>query len=129
MVNLKSWTIVIFVLNSHISCRTLQHLKKKKKLTKTRCLAVILSQICPLFREFVSNTQDNLITSGRLKSISLCDFLPFCAAKCTIENLNVAKISRIFFALMVTFYIRGTKFMMLSCRKFSADGNFFYFGL
>ena len=30
MVNLKSWAIVIFVLNSHISCQTLQHLKEKE---------------------------------------------------------------------------------------------------
>ena len=55
MVNLKSWAIVIFVLNSHISCQSLKHLKdeKKKKLTKTetRCLAIILTQMYPFFRE------------------------------------------------------------------------------
>ena len=30
MVNLKRWAIVIFVLNSHISCQSLEHLKEKK---------------------------------------------------------------------------------------------------
>ena len=30
MVNLKSWAIVVFVLNSHISSQTLQHLKEKE---------------------------------------------------------------------------------------------------
>ena len=34
MVNLKSYAIVIFVLNSHISCQSLKHLKEKtNKLT------------------------------------------------------------------------------------------------
>ena len=35
-VNLKSWTIVIFVLNSHIPCQSLKHLGKKTKLTKIK---------------------------------------------------------------------------------------------
>ena len=48
MVNLKSWAIVIFVLNSHISCQTLYHLKEKKLAkTKTRCLAIILTRMYP----------------------------------------------------------------------------------
>ena len=30
------------------------------------------------------------------------------------------------FSLIVTFYIRGSKFMVFSCRKFVADGKIFY---
>ena len=36
MVNLKSWVIVIFVLNSHISCQSLKHLKEKNSTNKNR---------------------------------------------------------------------------------------------
>ena len=62
MVNLKSWAIAIFVLNSHIPCQTLKHLKEKKsKLTKTKtpvsCL--ILTHMYPFFRELSVNTHDH----------------------------------------------------------------------
>ena len=36
MVNVKSWAIVIFVLNSHISCQTLKHFKERKKTNKNK---------------------------------------------------------------------------------------------
>ena len=66
MVNLTSWAIVIFVLYSHISCQNLITLGSKKKLTKTktRCLAIILTQMHPLFHELLVNTQGNLITAA-----------------------------------------------------------------
>ena len=65
MVNLKSWAIVIFVLNSHISCQSLKHLKdeKKKKTNKNRNPVS-----CHHFDPDVSflsrvNMQGNLITT------------------------------------------------------------------
>ena len=54
MVNLKSLVIWILVLNLHISWQSLKHLEKKTKQTKktkTQSLAIILTQMYPLFRE------------------------------------------------------------------------------
>ena len=55
------------MLNSRLSCRTLQRLKEKKtrKLTKPRCLAVILSQMYPLFHELLVTRKVTLIRGGR----------------------------------------------------------------
>ena len=64
-VNLKSWAIVIFVLNLHVSCQTLYQLKEKKlRKTKTRGLAIILTQMYPLCRECVSKHARLLDHSG-----------------------------------------------------------------
>ena len=101
------------VFNSHISHQTLYHSKDtKNKLTKTKtwCLAIILAQMYPLIRELFVNTQGNFMDHKRpLKSMSLSILRFTCAAKSTIEKLNVAKIFQNVF--------RGTKFLLLSCRK------------
>ena len=51
MVKLKRWAIVIFVLNSNISCQSLKYLKEENQTNKTKTRAIILTQMYPLFRE------------------------------------------------------------------------------
>ena len=60
---IKSWAIVIFVLISHFSCQTLQHLKEKKIQTnKNKNAASCLHFDADVSHVSRVNTQGNLIT-------------------------------------------------------------------
>ena len=88
--NLRGWAIVIFVLNSHISCQSLKHLKEKKNKTNKNKNPVS----CHHFDTDVSfisrvNMRGNLITAPAEFDVTF-DL----AAKSTIEKLNVAKPSQ-----------------------------------
>ena len=63
MVNLKSWVIVIFLLNSHVSCQSLKHLKKRNQTNKNK--NPVSYRHFDTDASFVSrdNMQGNLITA------------------------------------------------------------------
>ena len=95
------------MLNLHISCETLQHLKEKKKKTNKNKNLVSFHHFDTsfFFASLLVNTQDNFIMAAAEIDVTF-DLRFTCAANSTIEKLNVAKISKMF-SLMVTVYIRG----------------------
>ena len=103
MGNLKSWAIVIFVLNSHISCETSSSNTWKKKKTKKNKNPVSCHHLTQLLHCFASKHAAVTWSRRPLNSMSLSFLLFTCATKSTITKLNVAKNLPKCFSLMVTF--------------------------
>ena len=114
MVNLKSWAIVIFLLNLHISCQSFITIERKKKQVNKnknpgQCPVTILTQMFPLIRKYTCK-----VTWSRclLNSTSLSIFAIYlCSQKYNqkIErNKNLLKC----FLLMVTFIFSVVVFML-----------------
>ena len=70
-------------------------------------------QMYPFFREFLVNTQGNLIMAAA--EIDFAIYL--CSQKYNRKNERRKNLP-ICFSLMVTFYIRGSEIMLFSCHKF-----------
>ena len=93
---------MIVVLNSQ---------KVTKTITKTRCLAIILTQMYPLFRELLVNTQGTLITATAEFDVTFDFAIYLCDQKCN-RKIERSKNLPKCLSLMVTFYIRGSKLML-----------------
>ena len=111
MVNLKSYAIVIVVLNSHISCPSLKHLKEKKtKLEKQKPGAGHTAV------SFVSrvNMRGNLIAEFDV-TFDLAIYL--CSQKYNSKIERSKNLPKCF-SLMLPFCILGSKLKLFSCHKF-----------
>ena len=134
MVNLKSWVIVIFVWIRTFLVK-LYNTWKKNKTNKNKnpvsWYLAIIWHTCPILRHneipghltqmlhcFASKHAAVTWSRRPLNSMSL-SILRF--TRCSQRYNNKIKLSKNLpkcFSLMVTFYTRGSKLMLFSCRKF-----------
>lgn len=86
-------------------------LERKRKLTKKKPV------ILPSFVKDASLFRGNLITASAEFSFTLDFAIYFCSQKYN-NKIERSKNLPKCFSLMVTFYIRDSKLMLLSCHKF-----------
>ena len=116
MVNLKSWAIVIFVLNSHIFCQLYDTWKKEK--TNENKNPVSCHHLKQMLHCFASKHAAVNWSQRPLNSMSLSILQFTCSAKSTKNKIECSKYLAKCFSLMVTFYIPSLKLLLFSCRKF-----------
>ena len=117
---------MIFVLNLHISCQSLEHLKEKKENNKNKNPVS-----CNRFNKDVSfvsrvNIRGNLITAPAEFDVAF-DFAIYLWSQKYNRQIERSKNLPKCFSLMLTFYIFSVQ--NLSCfhvANFVADGKIFY---